>query len=87
MTLIIWTVIWTLIFRTLYFHNQSLNGKMQNKFPYDDKFSVDPWFLHFISLYGVDIKFKSHSWPKPNLTEKIQFVSKDVQIVDFAFFQ
>ena len=30
----------------------------------------------------MDIKFKNHFWPKPNLTKKIEFVSKDVQIVE-----
>ena len=31
------------------------NGKMQNKFPDYDKFSVHLWFLHFILVYMVQI--------------------------------
>ena len=42
---------------------RKFTGKMQNKFPNNDKFSV--------CLYGVDIKCKSHFWLTRNTTEKI----------------
>ena len=40
----------------------------------------------YFSLYDVDIKVKSHFLPKPNLTRKIEFMSKEVQIVEPEIF-
>ena len=41
----------------------------------------------YFSLYDVDIKVKSHFLPKPNLTRKIEFVFKEVQIVEPEIFE
>ena len=48
---------------------------MQNKFPGWTKFRFPLVYEFSFSLYGEDIKFKSHFWPQPNLTEKIEFLS------------
>jgi len=40
----------------------------------------------YVRLYDVDIKVKSHFLPNPNLTRKIEFESKEVQIVEPDFF-
>ena len=54
------------------------NEKMQNKLPDNDFLMV---YEFYFSLYDEDIKVKSHFLSKPNLTRKIEFVSKEVQIV------
>ena len=59
------------------------NGKTQNKFPDNDFLMV---YEFYVRLYDVDIKVKSNFLPNPNLTRKIEFESKEVQIVEPDFF-
>ena len=54
--------------------------KMQNKFRHNDTFLFLLVSACYISLYSVDIKFKSVFWPTRNKTEKIEFVSRVSQI-------
>ena len=61
---------------------------MSNKFPDNDEFSIFHNLVSgcVLSPKVVDIKFNSHFWPKPNTTEKIEFVSKVQIAADIEFF-
>ena len=84
--------IWIILFTDKWVQNLSgnitdklsiKNGKTQNKFPDNDFLMV---YEFYVRLYDVDIKVKSNFLPNPNLTRKIEFESKEVQIVEPDFF-
>ena len=64
-------------------HYRQALDKEWEKFPDNDFLMV---YEFYVRLYDVDIKVKSNFLPNPNLTRKIEFESKEVQIVEPEIF-